>query len=87
MPATTAAGRVGRSNSVQRSDERIRRAAKRAGWAAAVLEGAARDLDGASGADGNALSGIAEVVHDQAIRVSSLAEEIAHRRIPPLPAG
>ena len=68
---------------MKRSDERIGRAARRAAFAGAALEGAARDLEGASGADGNALSGLAELVQDQATRVSSLAEEIEHRRTVP----
>ncbi len=83
MRAITLAVRVGRSSSVKRSDERIGRAAKRVAWAGAALEGAARDLEGASGVDGNALSGLAEFVRDEATRVSSLAEAIAHRRTVP----
>ena len=79
MPTTTLPRRVGRSNSAKRSDELIGRAAKRAGWAGTALEGAARDLDGACGVDGNALSGLAEVVEEEATRVSSLAEEIESR--------
>jgi len=84
MHATRAPDRrVGRSNSAKRSDESIRRAAKRAGWAGTALESAARDLDGACGTDGNALSGLAEVVQDEATRVSGLAEEIESRRAHP----
>jgi hypothetical protein len=79
MPATTVDRRVGQSNAAKRSDERIGRAAQRAGWAGTALESAARDLDSACGADGNALSGLAEVVQDQATRVSNLAEEIESR--------
>jgi hypothetical protein len=80
MPATiTPERRAGRSNSAQRSNELIGRAAKHAGWAGAALESAARDLDGTWGADGNALSGLVEVVQDQATRVSNLAEEIKSR--------
>jgi hypothetical protein len=80
MHATRAPDRrAGRSNSARRSEESIRRAAKRAGWAATALEGAARDLDGACGSDGNALSGLAEVVQDEAARVCNLAEEIESR--------
>src|SRR5690242_12858604 len=83
MAAPTLRRRVGRSNSVRKSDELIGRAAKRAGWAGTALESAARDLDGACGADGNALSGLAEVVQDEATRVSNLAEEIESRSILP----
>ena len=79
MPATAVDGRVGRSNSAARSNELIGRAAKHAGWAGAALESAARDLDGTWGADGNALSGLVEVVENEAIRVSNLAEEIKSR--------
>ncbi len=83
MPATTVAHRAGRSSSVKRNDERIGRAAERAAWAGLALEAAARELDGASGVDGNALSGLAELVQDQATRAASLAEEIEHRRFIP----
>lgn len=80
MPIGTLERRVRRSNSAKRSDERIGRAAKHAGWAGIALESAARDLDGACGEDGNALSGLCEVVQDAAMRISSLAEEIENRR-------
>src|SRR5947209_9643496 len=76
MASTTLHRRAGRSNSVRKSDELIGRAAERAGWAGTALECAAKDLDGACGTDGNALSGLAEVVQDAATRVSNLAEEI-----------
>ncbi len=80
MPPTTVERRAGRSNSAKRSDELIGRAARRVGWAGTALEGAAKDLDGACGADGNPLSGLAEVVQDEAARVSNLAGEIDSRR-------
>jgi hypothetical protein len=57
----------------------IGRAAKHAGWAGAALESAARDLDGTWGRDGNSLSGLVEVVQDEATRVCSLAAEIESR--------
>ncbi len=79
MPATAVDRRAGRSNSAKRSNELIGRAAKHAGWAGAALESAARDLDGTWGADGNALSGLVEVVQDEATRVSNLAKEIESR--------
>lgn len=83
MPAMELDGRVGRRNSAERSNQSIGRAAKHAGWAGTALESAARDLDGAWGADGNALSGLVEVLQDQAARVANLAEEIESRRGPP----
>ncbi len=80
MPATsTPDRRSARNNSARRSNELIGRAAKHARWAGAALDSAARDLDGTWGADGNALSGLVEVVQDEATRVSSLAEEIRSR--------
>lgn len=81
MPATTLERHTGRSNSAKRSDKLIGRAAKRAGWAGTALKSAARDLDGACGADGNPLSGLAEVVEDAATRIANLAEEIESRSI------
>jgi hypothetical protein len=84
MPATgTLERRAGHSSSAQRSNELIGRAAKHAGWACAALESAARDLDGTWGADGNQLSGLVEVVQDEAARVCSLAEEIESRSTSP----
>jgi len=83
MAATTLHRRVGRGSSIRKNGESIGRAAKRAGWAGTALASAARDLDGAWGADGNALSGLAEVVQDEATRVSNLAEEIESRSILP----
>lgn len=67
---------------VRRDDELIARAAKRADWAGAALRTAARDLSGAHGDDGNPLTGLAEVVLEQAVRASSLAEDIERRRPP-----
>lgn len=88
MPAaTTLDPRAARNNSAERSNELIGRAAKHAGWAGAALESAARDLDGTWGADGNALSGLVEVVQDQATRVASLAEEIGSRSTRPAAVG
>jgi hypothetical protein len=88
MPATsTLDPRTARNNSAQRSNELIGRAAKHAGWAGAALESAARDLDGTWGADGNALSGLVEVVQDEATRVASLAEEIKSRSTRPAAVG
>ena len=67
----------------RRDDELIIRAAKRTDWAGAALGSAAEDLDDAHGGEGKPLTDLAEVVHDQAGRVSRLAEDIAsHRRAP-----
>jgi hypothetical protein len=64
----------------KRNDGLIERAAKHADWAGAALESAAGDLDGAHGREGNALTGLAEVVQDEAERVSHLAEDIKSQR-------
>jgi hypothetical protein len=64
-------------------DELISRAAKRADWASAALESAADDLDDAHGDQGKSLTGLVEVVQDEAARVSHLAEDIeSHRPVP-----
>jgi hypothetical protein len=60
-----------------RNDELIARAARRADWAGAALVSAAEDLDGARSCEGKPLSGITEVVMDEAARVCRLAEDIA----------
>ena len=67
---------------VRRDDALIARAAKRVDWAGAALRTAARDLSDAHGDDGNPLTGLAEVILDQAARASSLAEDIERRRPP-----
>jgi hypothetical protein len=72
---------------VRRDEELIARAAKRADWAGAALRTAARDLSDAHGEDGNPLTGLAEVVLEQAARVSSLAEDIERRLSKPRPAA
>jgi hypothetical protein len=64
-------------------DELMARAAKRTDWAGTALESAAGDLDDAHGAEGNALTGLAEVVLEEANRVSHLAEDIESRRTVP----
>lgn len=64
-------------------DERITRAAKRADWAGTALAGAANDLDDAHGEEGKPLTGLAELVQEEAERVASLAEDIdSHRAVP-----
>ncbi len=72
---------------VRRDEELIGRAAKRVGWAGSALTTAARDLSDAHGEDGNPLAGLAEVVLEQAARVSSLAEDIEKRWPEPRPAA
>ena len=64
----------------RRDDAMIARAARRADWAGAALRTAARDLSDAHGEDGNLLTGLAELVLEQAARASSLAEDIERRR-------
>jgi len=59
-----------------RDGELITRAAKRTDWAGAALESAAGELDEAHGVEGNALTGLTEVVLDEAARVAHLAEDI-----------
>jgi hypothetical protein len=87
MSSTKIGRRTGVSAAVsaaaRRDDELIAHAAKRTSWAGSVLESAARDLASAHGDDGNALTGIAEVVLEEATRVSHLASDIeSHRPIP-----
>lgn len=60
-----------------RNDELIARAARRADWAGAALVSAAEDLGGARSCEGNPLTGVSEVVMDEAARVRRLAEDIA----------
>jgi hypothetical protein len=77
MPSTRIdrrAGPVGAA--VRRDHELIARAAKRTDLAGTALESAAGDLNDVLGEDGNALAGLAEVVLEQAGRVSRLAEDI-----------
>src|ERR1700724_4693590 len=64
----------------RRDHELIARAAKRTDWAGTVLEGAAGDLGDAHGDDGKALTGLAEVVLEQAARISRLAKDIESHR-------
>jgi hypothetical protein len=67
----------------RRDDALITRAAKRTDWAGTALESAAGDLDDARGVEGKPLTDLAEVVQDEAKRVSRLAEDIeSHKPIP-----
>jgi hypothetical protein len=64
----------------KKDDELITRAAKRTDWAGTALESAAGDLDDAHGVEGKPLTNLAEVVQDEATRVSHLAEDIKSHR-------
>ena len=68
------------SAAAKRNDGLIERAAKRADLAGTALESAAGELDGAHGPEGTALTGLAEVVLEEAHRVSHLAEDIASQK-------
>jgi hypothetical protein len=83
MPETEIDRRVRRNNAAARkSDELIARAAKRTNLAGTALASAAGDLDNAHSRDGNALTGLAEVVLDEAWRVSHLVKDIeSHRAV------
>jgi hypothetical protein len=63
-----------------RDDLLIMRAAKRTDWAGAALDKAAGDLEDAHDSEGNALTGLTEVVQEQATRVAHLAEDIESQR-------
>jgi hypothetical protein len=65
----------------KKDDELITRAAKRTDWAGTALESAAGDLDDVHGVEGRALTDLAEVVQDEATRVSHLAEDIKSHRL------
>jgi hypothetical protein len=66
-----------------RNDRLISRAAKRTDLAGTALAGAAEDLASACGRDGNALTGLAEVLLHDAGRLSQLADDIeSHRTVP-----
>jgi hypothetical protein len=74
---------VQRVNAAARKDDAlIGRAAKRAGLAGAALASAAWHLDNAHGRDGNTLTGLAELVRDEAGRISRLVEDIESHRGP-----
>jgi len=64
----------------KQDDELITRAAKRTDWAGTALESAAGDLDDAHGVEGKPLTDLAEVVQDEATRMSHLAEDIESHR-------
>jgi hypothetical protein len=71
------------NGATRRDDLLITRAARRTDWAGTALEGAAGDLADAHGSEGDALTGLTEVVLEEAARVSHLAEDIeSHRPAP-----
>jgi len=75
--------RTAQEYEAKKDDELITRAAKRADWAGTALESAAGALDDAHGVEGKPLTDLAEVVQDEATRVSHLAEDIkSHRPVP-----
>jgi hypothetical protein len=81
MPRTKIARRAERvAADIRRNDELIALAANRADWARKALRAAARDLHAADGVDGKRLTGLAEVVLEEAARVSNLAEDINSHR-------
>jgi hypothetical protein len=83
MSGTTLDRRAVRAGAAaNRNDELIARAAKRANCAGAALEGAAADMEGAYDSEGAPLTGLAEVVLDEAARVFHLAEDIESQRSP-----
>jgi hypothetical protein len=87
MPSTKIDRRAGAVGAAARRDRAlIARAAKRTDLAGTVLESAAADLNDAHGEDGNTLTGLAEVVLEQAGRISHLAEDIDSHRVPGLSA-
>jgi hypothetical protein len=83
MPGTEIDRPTEQGNAAARKDDAlIARAAKRADLAGTALASAAVDLDNAHGRDGNALAGLAEVILDEAGRVSHLVQDIeSHRPI------
>ena len=84
MPSTEIERRFRRANALAReNDQLIERAAKRTDLAGAALVSAAGDLDGAHGRDGNALTGLAEVLRNEAVCVSHLVGDIESHRTDP----
>jgi hypothetical protein len=83
MPSTEIDRRV-RVNAAARKDHvLIARAAKRMKLAGTALASAAWDLDNAHDRHGNALTALAEVVRDEAGRLSHLVEDIASHKDAP----
>jgi hypothetical protein len=83
MPSTTIDGRVRTVDAaLRRNSQLLARAAKRTDLAGTALVAAAGDLDSACGRDGNALTGLAEVLLNDAGRLSQLVEDIeSHRTV------
>ena len=83
MPHTEIDHRVRRATAARKDHVLIARAAKRTKLAGTALASAAWDLDSAHTRYGNALTGLAEVVRDEAGRVSRLVNDIeSHRDAP-----
>jgi hypothetical protein len=81
MSGTKIDRRVGPVDAAAGRDDRlIARAAKRTDWAGTALESAAVDLEDADGGEGRALTSLAEVVQEEAVRLSHLAEDIESHR-------
>jgi hypothetical protein len=81
MSDTTSDDLTARASAARRRDDvLITRAAKRADWAGAALECAAGDLHDAHNSEGNPLTGLTEVVLEEAARVAHLAEDIESHR-------
>jgi hypothetical protein len=68
------------ADGAERDDKLVSRAAKRADWAGSALEGAADDLTDVGDDDTDSLTGLAEVVQDEAEKVSRLAKDIESQR-------
>ena len=84
MPSTEIRRRVSPViAAARRNNQLISRAAKRTDLAGTALVGAAEDLGSACGRDGNALTGLAEVLLNDAGRLSQLVDDIeSHRTVP-----
>ena len=84
MSSTEIERRFRRANALAReNDQLIECAAKRTDLAGAALVSAAGYLDGAHDRAGNALTGLAEVLRDEAMCVSHLVGDIESHRTDP----
>ncbi len=85
MPSTSEIERrFQRANALAReNDQLIECAAKRTDLAGAALVSAAGYLDDAHGRDGNALTGLAEILRNEAVCVSHLVGDIESHRAAP----
>jgi hypothetical protein len=80
MPRTEIDRRVRVDAAARKDHVLIARAAKRAKLAGTALASAAWDLDDAHDRHGNALTGLAEVVREEARLLSRLVEDIESHR-------